>query len=735
MSKPIQTNARIAAQFTSALFGSALGYADNKAFIAELNVRGISATLNKHFKATFAGTTTPQSIATTVVTNLLGDAPENVDFATKLTAYIKATVTTKIIAGGYAGQTIATILAKFASGGFGAQSQPAVDLWNATVTSNLAYSTDKLATTISQTPLDLFVTSTQQHVHDVYTSDAGLAIADQANVVTIVQATVTANPDTADAQTSQLSDANTALNLAITNLAAAQKELQDASQAVIDARAEIKTGIIKTQSFDNTGDAAEAQALVNHASVDVLAAEYAVNIAKNNLSVAIASVVNNLTLTTCPTTSALESVFTVVSAIATTDAINAQSALSSATAAWLMAKNDLTTTIALATQAVVDATAAVAAAAVAAKTAAFEKTDAKAALTAASAVQVATATARGLTADATTLASTQLSAAGAAVSQANADNVLALNAATKAAAQLLIAQTALATVTTNYSFILTTGIDQGTAFVGTSGINNFFAGDAAVYAGVAPTWTIADKIDGGLGNDTFTVAQTAGIAGVPVGATVVGIETANMVSAGSITLDTTGTFTGLTTLNVTAGGVSTIKVAATTDVNELTSIDKSTITGGKNVVINHTDSGAINLVTALATTGALDITSAKGNVVVGTEFGAILPSAAKFALGTVAVKMSATEVLNAGNVTIDGGTTIAVTATGAIAADVRAAHTATAAAANLVSNTAGNAGTAFTADTKASLLATALTTLAGNYAAANLASDEVSENNTLSFNS
>jgi hypothetical protein len=140
---------------------------------------------------------------------------------------------------------------------------------------------------------------------------------------------------------------------------------------------------------------------------------------------------------------------------------------------------------------------------------------------------------------------------------------------------------------------LTKGIDS---LVGGAGNDSFTAVDLE--------WSSLDKVDGGAGVNTFTVAQTAPIAFAPAGATVTNITDLNLISGGAITVDAT-TF-GVKTINVTAGGTSSITANDTTDVKELTSTHSSSITGGKNVTIVNTGT---NTVHSEGAAGNVDITS------------------------------------------------------------------------------------------------------------------------------
>ncbi|MGJ8688761.1 MAG: beta strand repeat-containing protein [Gammaproteobacteria bacterium] len=119
------------------------------------------------------------------------------------------------------------------------------------------------------------------------------------------------------------------------------------------------------------------------------------------------------------------------------------------------------------------------------------------------------------------------------------------------------------TANTGKVFTLTTSIDQGAAFVGTSGDDTFNALDAVATA----TFTALDNIDGGAGSDTLNIVQTTAFANVG-SAVVKNIETANITSGLAVNVDTS-TWAGLTQLNVvsTAAGAETITAATTTGVS------------------------------------------------------------------------------------------------------------------------------------------------------------------------
>lgn len=256
---------------------------------------------------------------------------------------------------------------------------------------------------------------------------------------------------------------------------------------------------------------------------------------------------------------------------------------------------------------------------------------------------------------------------------------------------------------------LTTGMDTQSGATVTAG-----AGDHG-YAGMAyndtfnaveiisplsgsavKTWSAGDKIDGGLGSDTFNVIQTADIT-APAGATVKNIETANLTSGGSITVNTIG-WTGLTDLNIEGAGASSITAAATTSVNELSSVAASSITGGRNINVVHSTVGGVTIADAAGTVnvtssfagGAVTVTqvnkatgaetiAAKGNITAGgTSLTASILDAVSFANqqahqvtatadAAVVATATATDLANAALVAADGVLAAAVAGSSSVA--------------------------------------------------------------------
>jgi hypothetical protein len=105
------------------------------------------------------------------------------------------------------------------------------------------------------------------------------------------------------------------------------------------------------------------------------------------------------------------------------------------------------------------------------------------------------------------------------------------------------------------AFLLTTGIDTGAAFVGGAEPDTFTGNDAA---GVMAL-TSLDSIDGGAGTDTLNITALLAInTTTPVGYAVSSIENVNLVSAATVTADTTATnWSGVTNLTTSSIGNST----------------------------------------------------------------------------------------------------------------------------------------------------------------------------------
>lgn len=97
-----------------------------------------------------------------------------------------------------------------------------------------------------------------------------------------------------------------------------------------------------------------------------------------------------------------------------------------------------------------------------------------------------------------------------------------------------------------------------------------------------PTLTALDKLDGGAGEDTLNIVQTAQVNTTIAGATVTSMEKVNITSGAAVTTDTTTW--GTKALNIVATDAVDATVADTTDVTA-TSGASTTIKGGKAVSV------------------------------------------------------------------------------------------------------------------------------------------------------
>jgi len=212
------------------------------------------------------------------------------------------------------------------------------------------------------------------------------------------------------------------------------------------------------------------------------------------------------------------------------------------------------------------------------------------------------------------------------------------------------------------TFTLTTGIDQGAAFIGTSADDTF---DALPGAANAATLTALDSIDGGGGTDTLNFAEIVG--GTPAltayalssAATVKNIEILNYTVASDIGTDTltadVSSWTGLKAVNANISGVDGV-VTVTTKGNATS----ASVTGATTSTI--TDSATTD---TLATVGLTDTTglativsdAVTGLNLVGTTGGATITAA----VATRALTVSLNNVTG-GTVTDGEATTLNVNA-------------------------------------------------------------------------
>ena len=201
------------------------------------------------------------------------------------------------------------------------------------------------------------------------------------------------------------------------------------------------------------------------------------------------------------------------------------------------------------------------------------------------------------------------------------------------------------------TYPLTTGVDNGTSFVGGASDDVFNASDISS----STTWTVGDVLDGGAGNDSLYVTRTAAIT-QPAGATVSNIETAYLTSGAEVTAST-ASWTGLTKLNTTSVGATTITAATTTAVTATETSQAATaisVDGGLSVTVSAADSttGTIAVGATTAAAGAVSVTR------------------------TGDYSSSAVADVTLGAITVKGGTAVTVVqTTGITAAETAAALT------------------------------------------------------------
>jgi hypothetical protein len=143
------------------------------------------------------------------------------------------------------------------------------------------------------------------------------------------------------------------------------------------------------------------------------------------------------------------------------------------------------------------------------------------------------------------------------------------------------------------SFDLTASIDS---LIGTNGGDIF---NANVTATANPLGGL-DVIDGGNGNDTLNIADTSATSpfSLPMGFSVSNVETINVTSNNSITMDVSGIagVTKFVSASAAAAGATSVTAASTTDVmSTVIGTSTATIAGGKNVTV-AAGTGAVSVV-------------------------------------------------------------------------------------------------------------------------------------------
>lgn len=193
------------------------------------------------------------------------------------------------------------------------------------------------------------------------------------------------------------------------------------------------------------------------------------------------------------------------------------------------------------------------------------------------------------------------------------------------------------------TFTLTTGVDQGANFTGTTG-NDTFIADYSVTDGVHTLGGL-DVLNGGAGVDTLQITdQHAGTFTFASSATLSGIETVTVRAAQAAVVNVSGsTITGLESVAVTQATNATVTAGLTTDVDVSGASGSIVVDGGKNTVVT-------------------DATAAQNITIGGTTVGA----------GTVTVTDSNQTT---GAIAIDGGTDVTVTASKATTGTVKIGDT------------------------------------------------------------
>lgn len=256
-----------------------------------------------------------------------------------------------------------------------------------------------------------------------------------------------------------------------------------------------------------------------------------------------------------------------------------------------------------------------------------------------------------------------------------------------------VSQTGLAQ--NGQNIVLTAGVDTGTAFVGGTGNDTFVANRDINAAGGngADTLGALDVIDGGTGTDTLLVTSDNGNTAFELGqATIRNIETIVVRGSADVEADVSGSnITGLNSIDVTRAANVLVTAAASTNVNVNGATGNIAIAGGKDIALvdatagndivigNTTDEvyAAGNVTVTDTKQGAGDITIDGGNAVtvVATSTvtsGDILIGDTKEARGVVTVTQNSnadgTANLNAGDITVTGGSTVTVNANMTVAA-------------------------------------------------------------------
>lgn len=219
------------------------------------------------------------------------------------------------------------------------------------------------------------------------------------------------------------------------------------------------------------------------------------------------------------------------------------------------------------------------------------------------------------------------------------------------------------------TFTLTTGVDTGAAFTGSSG-NDTFNATTQYLPGTstkANTLSSLDSLSGGAGTDTLVISDTdVGGYTIATGITLSGIENITISGAAGVTADITpSTITGVENLAVTQATTVSLTAGSTTAVSVAGATGAVTVAGGSTQTI-ASEQGANAITLTKGTNVTVNATKeTTGAITIGTN----AATTADHPTGTVNVtstglKYAASDSANSlGAITVNGGTTVTVNQT------------------------------------------------------------------------
>lgn len=161
----------------------------------------------------------------------------------------------------------------------------------------------------------------------------------------------------------------------------------------------------------------------------------------------------------------------------------------------------------------------------------------------------------------------------------------------------------------NQTLTLTTGVDTLTGGAG----HDTFVGTLNDDSPTTATLTTLDTLNGGAGTNTLNITDldSTGGSAQPGGLTISNIATINIRAVDDTTFNaSTGTFSGVTALNVTQAVDATLTGAATTAISTAGTTGAVSINGGSSVTVNTAGAG-VTIGATTATTGAISVTHTK----------------------------------------------------------------------------------------------------------------------------